>query len=117
MPVPSFREIPMPSSREMPVPSFREIHMPSSMEMPVPSFREIPMPSSREMPVPSFREIPVPHSEIPVPSFSSHSLHSEPMTGFQVLALVGIRKLMDYFPSVFSQTHLYWLGKYETKNC
>ena len=27
----------------------------------------------------------------------------------QVLALVGFRKAMDYFPSVFSQKELYWL--------
>ena len=27
----------------------------------------------------------------------------------KVLALVGLRKLMDYFPSVFSQNDLYWL--------
>ena len=27
----------------------------------------------------------------------------------QVLALVGFRKLMDYFPSVFSQNELFWL--------
>ena len=27
----------------------------------------------------------------------------------QVLALVGFRKLMDFFPSVFSQNDLFWL--------
>ena len=27
----------------------------------------------------------------------------------QVLALVGFRKLMDFFPSVFSQKDLFWL--------
>ena len=28
---------------------------------------------------------------------------------FQVLALVGFRKVMDFFPSVFSQSELFWL--------
>ena len=28
---------------------------------------------------------------------------------FQVLALVVFRKVMDFFPSVFSQSELFWL--------
>ena len=31
------------------------------------------------------------------------------LINLQVLALVGFRKAMDYFPSVFSQKELFWL--------
>ena len=30
---------------------------------------------------------------------------------FKVLALVGFRKAMDFFPRIFSQKELFWLGK------